>query len=201
MKHRGQRGEIMIESMIVILMTVLVLIFLIGVGFHFYLRWCVQTTASDTAYKIAQVYKIRDTDPITGYVDTTDIYNMKKTKYNDDLEEFNAERVQHYAVYRLSKLAFADPVGGVDTSMTVVKDDISRRHINVTVSARYKIPIASAFLNDLSYEYKASATAECLDLSRYINSVNFAKSQLSLSWLNSDILKMVNSWLDVFDND
>lgn len=51
--EKNEKGEIMLEGMIVIIITLFILIWILAVGFIYYQRYITNIVANDTAVKIA----------------------------------------------------------------------------------------------------------------------------------------------------
>ena len=49
-----ERGSLMLDGMIAMLITIMVLVFLMSIGFLFYQQWTVSMVANDTAARLAQ---------------------------------------------------------------------------------------------------------------------------------------------------
>ena len=201
-KKRSDSGEVMIESIIVIILTIFILVFILGLGFLLVQKWTINTVAEDTANKIAQTYKLTYTDPVTGYTGTADLKNIslyRNSLFKSVTEIANQAKAKSYANYRMKKTSFGN-LNNTQISMQVDQDSLSRAHVVVTVKTSYVIPFG-VFLKpigiDGTLDYEATAVAECQDLSDYINTVDFVKAVTSdtLGLGSSELIKLFNNIL------
>ena len=183
-RHSDESGEIMIESMIVVLMTTFVLIFLVSVGFLLYQRSVVNTVANETAAAIAQTYKytgMTDDDITSRDEMLSAVDSIKKYRYLfswGSLEADNASKAEEYSVARLSKTSFASEESPPAVEIQTIKSDIGRRYIEVKIEAKYKIfwgGALEAFGMEEAYVISSTAYAECSDVSSYYNTVKYTK--------------------------
>ena len=70
---KGENGEVMIESLLVLIPTLFVIVFLMSLGFLLYQQWNIQYTADDIASKVADAYSYKDAKITTTEVDLEDI--------------------------------------------------------------------------------------------------------------------------------
>jgi len=207
MKKHKQSGELAIESMLVMIPVLFVLIFLIALGFNYYQQWNVQSTANDVAVKIAQTYSLLDCDIYTGNPTDNDLYEKPLYRYifsSGKYESKNDARANELAIEILENSSFgygnaADAVISVNTEY----DSLARRHINVTIETKQKIPFSEGFeLFGMGGErtFTATASAECIDMMDYVSTVNFVKNADSFIKIPvvDDAVKMIDSWLKLF---
>lgn len=208
-KIHSESGELAIESMLVMIPTLFVLVFLIAIGFVYYQQYDVQVTAADTANKIAQTYSFTDGNAITG--EPSDNSFRKRPCYRyiinpQKYEEKNRSRAKEYAVEMLTRTSYASlNQDNLDVKFNVETDGLARRHVDVEVTATYKIPFAEGleiFGIKSERQYTATASAECVDLMDYISTVNFVSKAgpLLIGKISgvSDIIKAVDSWMGAF---
>ena len=70
-KRTNDSGELMIESSIIISITMVVLVAMIGLGFYLYQKAMVNTVASGTAVYIAKNYKYTTLNKLDDEIDNT----------------------------------------------------------------------------------------------------------------------------------
>ena len=101
-------GEITIESMLVMIPTIFVLLFLISLGFLLYQHWNLQIAADDAVSKIAGTYAVTGADNRTGAADSK-TYSAARQYRNIQLGFFGSQenhvkatdqRLERY-VYRI----------------------------------------------------------------------------------------------------
>ena len=199
---RDETGSLMLDGMIAMLITIMLLVFLMSIGFLFYQQWMVSNIANDTATRIAQSYVYPNTDPVIGYVNVDLMDNVSLFRYlGDDLERENEDKGEKYAAWPLGTSSLAYPVSDPEIEVDVVSDSLARRHVEVTVRAEYEIPLGGAlqyFGLDKTMTYEATGYAVCMDLLDYINTVDTIKV-LSEDTISSKFLGAANSFLGMID--
>lgn len=202
---RDEQGEIMLESMLALLVTLFVLFFLISLGFLYYQQWMVQTAAEDAANKIAETYSCTATDPIIGYTDVRRICDRKLYRYmanKESIKNKNKKMARQFAVYRLKKGSLARQKAEPDIKVEVKDDNLARRHITVEITCRYEIFLGD-FLEIFQIKktrmFKGYGQAECLDLIDYVNTTDYFEQMASLKWTGSKIVEMINSVIKLFE--
>lgn len=191
-----ERGSLMIEGMIAMLVTILLLVFLMSIGFLFYQQWIVAQVANDTATRVAQSYVYPNTDPIMGYINVEQIADVPIFRYmGDSLAEESSQKGEKVAAWALKQSSLAYPVSEPKIQVETVYDSLARRHVEVTITAEYEIPFGGAlqyFGLDKTLTYTATGEAVCMDLLDYVNTVDTFKA-LTGNTFGSKTLKMVNS--------
>lgn len=201
-------GSMMIDGMIAMLFTILILVFLMSIGFLFYQQWIVSQVANDTATRVAQSYVYPNTDPIMGYINVELIDNVSIFRYmGDTLAEENSEKGEKVAAWALKQSSLAYPVSDPEILVETKYDSLARRHVEVTVTAEYEIPLGGAlqyFGLDKTITYTATGEAVCIDILDYVNTVDTFKAltgktfgSKALGAVNS-IISMVDKLIDLF---
>lgn len=80
MKGKNEKGEVMIESLIVYTITIL-LFFILAIFSVLFQRWNIQTIANEAATRVAQTYKLMDADVDTGYVSKSEVTEVREYRY------------------------------------------------------------------------------------------------------------------------
>lgn len=203
----GQSGEIMIEAMIATVFTVFVLFMILEMSFFLYQQLDMVITANDTAVRMAQTYRFVDSDYLIGFVTPEDIttvnpYRYMVTSVERQYDAVTQEKCTNLARYRLSKTSLLEMQGAATISTNIVHDATGRRHLEVTVTATYKVPLLS-FLKffhmdnispDGTYTMTAKAKAECPDIIDYISTVNYANRVLNMTF-KSAVADFINQIL------
>lgn len=202
-----EAGEIMIESMIIVLMTTFILIFLISLGFLLYQRCLVSTVANEVAAEVAQTYRytgIMDEEINSPEAMHSAVDGIKKYRYLFSwgaMESDNGEKAESYTIERLKKTSFAAVDSGPNVEIKTVNMDIGRRYVQVTVEVKYSIfwgGALKAFGMEDAYVISSTAYAECNDISSYINTVKFTKYACNRVDGATTLGKAVNSMLSLF---
>ena len=196
---RDESGSLMLDGMIAMLITIMLLVFLMSLGFLFYQQWMVSNIANDTATRIAQSYVYPNTDPVIGYVNVDLMDNVSLFRYlGDDLED----KGEKYAAWSLGISSLAYPVSDPEIEVDVVSDSLARRHVEVTVRAEYEIPLGGAlqyFGLDKTMTYEATGYAVCMDLLDYINTVDTIKVLSEDTISGSKFMNATDSFLGMID--
>ncbi len=205
--RRSESGELMIETMLVMIPTLFILIFLIALGFLLYQEWNIQITADDVVSKVSQTYGLIDAEIGSGKITKEDLENQAMYRYTfvkDTYKNKNKERVESQISKYLRLTDLAKKEGTESISYEVVHDNYGRRHIKVKLSETYRIPFGEGleiFGMDSKRTFSAISSAECQDLSDYMNSIDFAKNSVSmLTGDSSDLLKAVDSVLKLVEH-
>lgn len=212
-------GSMMIDGMIAMLFTILILVFLMSIGFLFYQQWIVSQVANDTATRVAQSYVYPNTDPIMGYINVDQIADVPIFRYigtypvgekhylRGGLADENSEKGEKVADWALKQSSLAYPVSDPVIQVETVYDSLARRHVEVTITAEYEIPLGGAlqyFGLDKTITYTATGEAVCIDILDYVNTVDSVRAisqnvygSTTMQAINA-IIEMVGSIADLF---
>lgn len=202
---KKENGEIMIESMLVLLPTMFVMVFLIALGFLMYQQWNVQYVADSVASRLSVVYSYGNADIKSGEITIDDMEGRELYRYLDLFGgkekmtgQAEAKGKQYGAMlFSLTNFAAAE---NETISVTMEDDGIGRRHIVVKVSGDYKIPFGAGleiFGMRSTRHMEASSAAECVDIMEYFASVTLAKNAEEMLLGNSKILGAIDSILSL----
>ena len=199
--HVNESGEVMLEGLIVYTITVFLLFFLLAIFSVLFQAWNVQTIANETAAKAAATYKLADSDLADPYVSVDQITGISRFRYwfgDDSLEREAETKSFEYSQDRLQKTTYTKAVTQPEVAVQVKEDTLARRHIEVTITGEYTVPFGEAlsyFGFDSIAHYETTASAECLDLIEYIDTVDFAGKQCSLDILGSSLVGAINKMM------
>lgn len=197
----NESGEVMLEGLIVYTITVFLLFFLLAIFSVLFQAWNVQTIANETAAKAAATYKLADSDLADPYVSVDQITGISRFRYwfgDDSLEREAETKSFEYSQDRLQKTTYTKAVTQPEVAVQVKEDTLARRHIEVTITGEYTVPFGEAlsyFGFDSIAHYETTASAECLDLIDYIDTVGFAGKQCSLDILGSSLVGAINKMM------
>lgn len=200
-EHVNESGEVMLEGLIVYTITVFLLFFLLAIFSVLFQAWNVQTIANETAAKAAATYKLADSDLADPYVSVDQITGISRFRYwfgDDSLEREAETKSFEYSQDRLQKTTYTKAVTQPEVAVQVKEDTLARRHIEVTITGEYTVPFGEAlsyFGFDSIAHYETTASAECLDLIDYIDTVDFAGKQCSLDILGSSLVGAINKMM------
>ena len=172
-------GQIMIETLIVYLITFILLIFLIVLMFIMFQNWSCQIVANDTAARIGQTYKFEKADIKTGNITKEDLLDLPLYRHlSDSLKNKEAEKGNIFSTSRLSQMSFVK-MSNQEFNVEVVGDLLARRHVVVTLKGTFYVPmggILKYFGQNPNIEYEFEGIAECMDISDYMNTVDYMYS-------------------------
>lgn len=181
-KKSAERGEIMLESTIIITLTLMILVWLLALGFVHYQRYVTTVVTNDAAVKIAATYNNPTSDIIMGYVTSDNLWerdlyrNFGEKDTIGNLYQTNQKRAEAYVKYMLDRTNFMGVVKDVDVKMTLVHDSLGRRHVEVVTRCAFNTPFAGLldyFDMDEVATYESTASADCSDMAEYIVSVDY----------------------------
>lgn len=204
----------MLEGMIVVVMTLFVLIWLLGLGFLYYQRYITTVVTNDAAVKVASTYRNPTSDIIMGYVTTEDLSNrdlyrnFNSDSEASDLRETNEDRAASYIKYILDLANFTGVVKDVQVELTLVTDSLVRKHVEITTTCTFDTPFGEGlelFGMSGTNTYSVTAYADCTDFSDYIATVDY-----ELAWsdgrftegtgLLDSIVKLINTCVKYYNH-
>ncbi len=198
---RGEQGAIMLEGMIVMVITLFVLIWILGLGFVYYQRYITTVVTNDAATKIASTYSNIDSDIIMGYVNTEALTgrNLYRRFSADTLHGANEDRAAAYVRYILDKANFVGVVDSVDVELELVLDSVLRRHVELTTTCTYNTPFGEGLeLFGMSgvKTYQVKACADCTDYADYISTVDYGSAWADGTFIGSGLIGSITSLLN-----
>ena len=203
----------MLEGIIVVVITLFVLIWLLGLGFLYYQRYVTAIVTNDAAVKVAATYNNPGSDIIMGYVTTEqlgdrDLYrNFSSDSEASRLRAVNEERASSYIKYSLDRANFAGTVQEVQVELRLVADSVVRKHVELTTYCTFRTPFGEGlelFGMDGTVTYSVTSYADCTDYADYISTVNFANfatdgSLLKNTGLVDSVIKTINSFVKIYN--
>lgn len=165
-----ETGEIVIESTIIMVVTIFLVFLLMNMAVAVYNQQLVTTTASRAASDIAAVYGNSAKDPFYGFMDDDDFENNSPYRYLlfSNLQDKNREKAKWYACYYLDKETLGNKPTDLYSGITITTgyNSLWQRSINVRVIEEYSMfflnPLA-IFEIDPKYNAAAEASAVCID--------------------------------------
>lgn len=182
--RKDNKGEVMIESTIIVLITIMVLIAMISIGFVFYQQAVVTSVANEMAVSVADAYKFSDRDSFTVHNITYDHVDKVK-KYRTSfsilsMQNLYKAKAEDYVKERVALTSF-----GMNAStpkvdeLKIVSNNVGRLRVELSISMECDVLFDEALVYfgiiDDKIKYSASATAECIDLTAYSGHVYFYK--------------------------
>ncbi|MGM9603115.1 MAG: hypothetical protein ACI3W5_16205 [Faecousia sp.] len=205
-KTENDRGELMLEALIVYPITMILLFFILAVFSILFQRWNLQTIANESATRMAQTYRFPTADESTGFVSVEDLVEVGAYRYAFQTEEMQRDvekRISDYAQWRLAKTTFTKNVTDPVCSAKVIYDSLGRRHVEVEISGEYAVPFGEtlAFFGfPGTTTYQVFANAECLDVIDYIHTIDFVEHQTSCKQIKVSFFGLIDSLLSLGTN-
>lgn len=213
MKRDGESGEIMLEGIIILTVTMFILFWLIGMCFLYYERYILTIISNDAAKKVAATYDRPTSDVIMGFVSSktaarTDTYRhvVAKVFGEGNLHNVNENKAKNYVNYMLDITNFPGAIDNVEVTVKTVDDNFVRKHIEVTTTCEFWTPFAGVF--DFfgmgrTQEFAVTSYAEVVDYYEYMSTVSFVKGLGSVfsgsgTFINSCV-KMLNMVLKIYN--
>lgn len=199
---KKESGEVMIEATIVMVVTLLMLVWILGVGFLYYQKYVVRIATNDVANKIAASYDAPSSDIVMGYIAAKDL--NKKTIYNsDEMTTVNELRTESYVNHIIEKANLYGTVEDVSVHLDYQKDAMGRSHIKVTTECTFDTPFGEGLeLFGMSgmQTYVVTAYADSTSLTDYISTVSVADALSNGSVIKApgfvdSTIKMINSFM------
>lgn len=173
-----EEGAIMLEGMMVMVITLFVLIWILGLGFLYYQRYVTTIVTNDAAAKIAATYNNASSDIVMGYIDTEALTSRDLYRLFPDggQKRINKDRAEAYIRYILDRANFVGVVQDVNVELELVMDSLTRRHVQITTTCTYNTPFGEGLelmgMRKVN-TYEVSACADCTDYADYISTVDF----------------------------
>lgn len=190
MKDERESGAIMIEGYLVLVVTTLMLIWILAVGFMYYEHFAFKIFLNDATAKIGATYNNPESDIVMGYMSAESIASRDLYRLSDDseLNEVNNQKVESYLVYLFKKYTF-DQMKLISVDVDLVADSRLRNHVEVTATCMPKSPYGNIFALIGGPEatlWTETAYADCTDIIDYFSTVDFVHSVSNLGFLDEN---------------
>ncbi len=202
---RNENGEIMLEGTIVMVLTMIIIIWILGVGFIYYQRFLVTAITNDAAAKVAATYNNPSSDLVMGYIKAENLSqrDLYRGIHGDSLQAANETKASNYVNYMLQRTNFVGTVESVNVKLKLVNDSALRKHVEVNTEVSFNTPFGFALdwfgMNGVA-RYSNAARADCTDIIDYITTVDFAAYQLSGKAISGEFTKLINSFTKVYNH-
>lgn len=180
--QKAESGEIMLEAAIVFIPVLVLVMCLLSLGFFFYQTALINTVAADIADTAAENVKFTNLEPNEETLEVSDFQNLKLFRAlfgAGSLGKAQQESAQRFADWRipLSTLGFGDQKPEV--TVKVQMSGPGRSYVEAKISLETDIFLGGvlrfAGILDEDDRYAAVAYAECVDLTGYTSTLNFAE--------------------------
>lgn len=170
---KKESGEVMLEGMIVMVITMLMMVWILGVGFLYYQKYTVRIVSNDVAKKIAATYDAPSSDIIMGYMSVEDITG-RGASIPGGVDSVNDLRADSYVKYILDKANFYNTVDDADVNLESYSDAMGRSHVKVTTTCTFNTPFGAGleiFGMSGKRTYTVTSYADSTSLTEYVNFV------------------------------
>ncbi len=200
----NEKGEVMLEGMIIITITIFVLIWILAIGFVYYQKYLVTAITNDATVKIAATYNKPDSDLMMGYMTSEQLTerDLYRGFNNNSLANVNKSKAEAYVKYCLNRTNFSGTISDVKVDMKLVHDSTHRKHVEITTICEFNTPFGSAlkyFGMNSKTKYRATGRADCTDIIDYISTIDFEVKNLSDD-NGGKIIKTLNSLIRIFNH-
>ncbi len=172
-KRNRESGEVMIESTVVIVITLLMLVWILAIGFIYYQKYVVSIATNELAKKVAVTYDSPNSDIIMGYVSAKDVAG-KRIYFKGDVTDENKDRADSYMNYMMNKANLFGTVKDVKVEIEYTGDATGRSHVKVTTECTFNTPFG-LFLEGFGMSgtttYRVSAYADSTDVQGHLSTI------------------------------
>lgn len=216
---KSESGEIMLEAVFCIIVTLFVIMFLLGLGFVLYQHALVTIVANEAAEEVSQTYKlinvedssnisiqdVRDSDGTNGIVKYR--YYFSGNDFKKKAEELTEDLINSHIGYT----SLASKENSLNVDVKVVKDDVGRRHYVIVAGQKYGFLFGNV-LKLFGLWDKTEITAESyvmgVDVLHHVNAVkngeyiiNELEEDISVIKAFGSIISFTSTFVDIFDED
>lgn len=206
--RKDERGEMMVEGSIALLVSIFVFFFLLNISVAVYHQEIVTIEANRVATDVANAFGEAKKDPLYEFQDPSyfkKCYPYRYLKNNGtDYEKQIKKKAKWYAGYCLSKHEFGEEVSGNwdNVKVTVSTNSLGMKILTVDITREYKaFALAPMGIFGINNTYKVSATgkAVCYDIVHDMSNAELyhdVKSQIIGSFALTDGLSNVEAIID-----
>lgn len=204
---KNEKGAVMLEGMIIVVLTTFILIWLLALGFLNYQCGLLRAITNNAAVKVGFTYNNPTSDIIMGYVEAEELSKRKLygNFYDSELLSINTARAEDYVSYRMKKSNFAGTIKDLNVTLAVDADNmthtLTRGHVTLRAECTFKTPfgeIFELFGMNRYFTYTCTAYAERVDLIDYIDTTDFVKNAGSFN--ESKAAALINSIFKRFNS-
>jgi hypothetical protein len=175
---KSERGMILIEGVLGMLVSVIVMAILLSLGFFLYQKSMVDIVAGEIAEEVVTTYKFRDIESASDItLDKVTSLGMYRMVLAGMYKTANEKKATNIADHHLSKTSLAKAGNGPTVKIVPVGDDVGRIHYEVTLTQEYTF-LMSDLLNIIGLKDmgKISSTVyvTSTDVGQFINTVKLA---------------------------
>lgn len=203
---RDDRGVIMLEGAIAMYVVMVVLCFLLSLGFYLYQHTIVVYVSNEVAEEVAQTYKYKDVVDSSNLTED-DVLNVGLFRHSfsagKNMRSANVKKAQKLINKRLPATSLAQQRGGIRVTIDAETSDIGRSHLIVTASANYNFLFERVLkmfgMKDVG---KVSHTTyvENVDILDYVNTVKTTDYGLKKLSGAVPLLNMVDSVIQLMQS-
>ena len=169
-------GEVMLEAVFGITVTIIVLAMLLSLGFYLYQRTMVGIVANDIAEEVVLTYKYKNVSDATE-ITLSDVQGVSKYRYSlfgSSHRKANQTKADNLLEKELDLTSLVSEKYKPKVSIKEISDDVGRSHFEVTVTASYNIVLQELMNSmgmNLPMTISSTVRVEKVDVSNYVNTV------------------------------
>lgn len=197
-KCADQNGEVMLETVIVLVPVLILLLAMLSLGFWFYQMSIMTNVASDIATEVARNIKFESLDAYGDSIDVDDITStrmFRSTFSLNKLKNIQQERAQARADWRIPLSTLGFGAQDLEVELELKSSGIGRTHVKVSVRQNTDFFLSGilkyAGIVEDHPVFGGTAYAECVDLTEYSSMVNFL-------WYGSEKLHVFSSFGNLY---
>jgi len=206
-RRKSESGEVMLESTIIMVLTMLLLIWILAIGFVYYQKYVTTIITNDTATKIASTYSNPTSDIIMGFVKAEDLSarNLYRNFTADNLVEVHKERAEQYINYQLTKSNFLGTIDNIEVLVELKRDSLTRKHVQITTNVTFNTPFGVAlevFGFESKQTYSMISCAECTDIADYCSTIAYGEylgREVRENDFIDSVVSLINSLLSLYN--
>lgn len=204
MKHKNERGAVMIEATWCLLLVVFVAMFMISFGAYLYQRATFHVAANQIAEEAALTYKLKTLEA-DSFLSGSAVGSVGKYRFflfENGFKEAKEAQAEEWIAERMDKTTFALEKGNYNVKIKKVEDDVGRYHLEVTVSQQYEYMLGDflKFVGRSKQEtQKVTVYVAGTDILYYANSIHMRQS-LSELLGDADIIGTINNCISMLKN-
>ena len=143
--RKSESGILMIEAMVVLLITMLLLVMIMSVGFFLYEKYMVIVATNEAAVKVSDTYRNPNADNMLGFVRPDEMGSQSVFGVYDEKTGImlNKARTERYIEFILSRSTLGGSVYSVNVSAVPVGDGPFRQHYEIVADCGLKTPFSS----------------------------------------------------------
>lgn len=207
-KKKQEEGMVMVEAIYVVVIAIMMIFFLMNVGFVYYNRMVATAVADEAAASIANNYGYTGREPFYSYVGPQSIRGRDPYRHMGLIKQVRlsksaAGKGKWYASYLLSELEWTSEKrsGFDDVAVECKTNEMGWNTVTVKINTSYPAfvlnPMTFFGINP-RYDVQATGTAVCYDPIHQLNATAFVYEMEKKLMSATKTAKGLTSFIDIF---